>query len=93
VDNDGHHARGQALRRPWQRAPVLGFGTKRPYGCGKHAVERLHTLELSSYWRSERRRAQARNMIMSNACPDHSRGRDGEPMNVCSIKVQQPQRT
>ena len=32
-------------------------------------------------------------MIMSNAWPDHPRDRRGEPINACSIEVQQPQRT
>jgi hypothetical protein len=31
-------------------------------------------------------------MIMPNACPDHPRDRGGEPVNACSIEVQQPQR-
>lgn len=59
---------------------------------GKHAMERPTLLSYQVTGAQSAWRAQARNMIMSNACPDHPRDRGCEPVNACSIEVQQPRR-
>jgi hypothetical protein len=69
------------------RSANLASGRKALWLRGKHAMDRR---TLSSYQvtgAQSARRAQARNMIMSNVFPDHSRDRGGEPVTARAAAV------